>query len=75
MKKIVCTVSRKGGVGKTATARIIGETLRRYKPDALLVDGSGSVGQFLQYLGLTSCEPRPRIVRVHRRPRPGLAHS
>lgn len=71
MKKIVCTISRKGGVGKTATARVIGETLRRRLPGALLVDGNGSVGQFLQYLGLrdgrgkmVDPQPEPEGVRA-----------
>lgn len=70
MKNLVCTASRKGGVGKSTGARVIGETLRRYKPDALLADGNGSVGQFVQYLGLRDArgklvnpQPEPEGVR------------
>ena len=71
MRNIIATISGKGGVGKTTLARLIGETLRERAPNALLVDGNGSVGQFLQYLGergtdgkLASPQPEPEGVRV-----------
>jgi hypothetical protein len=50
-RKLVMTLSGKGGVGKTTVARVLGEAARERDPHAVLVDGNGGVGQMLQYLG------------------------
>lgn len=50
-KRLVILTSGRGGVAKSTTARALGEWYRDESKDALLVDGNGSVGQIVQFLG------------------------
>jgi hypothetical protein len=68
---VIIILSGKGGVGKTTVARSVGETLRDRRPDALIADGNGSIGQTLQFLGARGddgklLDPQPEVggVRV-----------
>jgi hypothetical protein len=50
-RKWIAIASGKGGVGKSVVARIMGELIRHRDIPAWIMDGDGTVGQTLQYLG------------------------
>ncbi|MDQ2664261.1 MAG: hypothetical protein M3Y18_09585 [Candidatus Eremiobacteraeota bacterium] len=50
-RRVVLTMSGKGGVGKTTLARFLGELHRREKTGAVLIDGDPTVGQLVKSLG------------------------
>jgi hypothetical protein len=57
-KRLVLVQSDKGGVGKSTTARLLGELYRAKGTDVLIVDGDGGVGQLTQFLGLRDTHGR-----------------
>ena len=50
-RRVILMTSEKGGVGKSAAARLLAETLKSERSDVMLVDGDGGVGQLVQFLG------------------------